>query len=126
MATLWTNAQDLLSGDALVDDAGNRTASETPAIAAVRNLLATHKGSYAADISRGPDHSVLAKATASAGARWSAEVYRALDPLVTAGTISQLRVTVTVEGTWLSYEVTFVDPQNPSKRQSTGLLTVAL
>lgn len=122
----FTNARDPASGDALVDAAGNRVASQAPALEAVRNVLATCEGSHAADVSLGPDYGVVQKSSAGVGAAWRAEVLRALGALERAGVIARPDATVTVSGQSLSYVVTFVDPQSPGTRQSTGARTLGL
>lgn len=88
---------------------GARWKRGSPMLEIVKRVLRTPLGSYVPDPTYGVNMSILKHATANVGARWQAEVVRALDRWVKRGLIKNLTVIVTVERDRLLYSVSFED-----------------
>lgn len=116
-----TDAMDPGTGDLLLDASGSRPARGIPTVERVIRRLRTPRGQCPLDSAYGVDMSFVDKAYPDIVARWSAAVREALAPEVTAGAIDELTIDVDVDGSMLTYAVSFVDVRERARRTVSNL-----
>lgn len=115
------DAMDPGTGDLLFDASGSRPAHGFPTVERIIRRLRTPRGQCPLDPTYGVDMSFANKAYPDILARWTAAVREALAPEVSSGAIDELVIDADVDGSSLTYSVSFVDVRERARRTVSNL-----